>query len=50
MPVHSLSSHITAALLETSMSRAIHRFVIEEEEDGKPCLVVSCYVRPFGSS
>jgi hypothetical protein len=50
MPVHSLSSHITAALLETSMSRAIHRFVIEEEEDGKPCLVVRCYIGLVDSS
>lgn len=41
MPVCPLSLHVTATLLETSLARAIHRFVIEDEEEGQNQLVVS---------
>lgn len=41
MPVYSLSLHITTSLLETSLARAIHRFIIEDEEEGTSMLVVS---------
>lgn len=41
MPLCSLSLHFTATLLETSLARAIHRFVIEDEEEGHNQLVVS---------
>ena len=41
MTVHPLSSHITSAMLETSLSRAVHRFVVEDEETFTPRMVVS---------
>ena len=41
MPACPLPLHITATLLETSLARAIHRFVIEDEEEGNNQLVVS---------
>lgn len=41
MPICPLSLHVTATLLETSLARAIHRFVIEDEEEGNNQLIVS---------
>lgn len=46
MHIHTLSAHITAALLETSLSRAIHRFVVEDEESSTPRLVLWVF-NPF---
>lgn len=46
MSVHPLSSHITSAMLETSLSRAIHRFVVEDEETSTPRMVLWLF-NPF---
>ena len=45
MPIIPLSLHVTATLLETSLARAIHRFVIEDEEEGNNLLVVSAQLQ-----
>ncbi|KAK9898908.1 hypothetical protein P389DRAFT_193920 [Cystobasidium minutum MCA 4210] len=52
MPVCPLSLHVTATLLETSLARAIHRFVIEDEEEGQNQLVLwvfNPYIRLFSN-
>jgi hypothetical protein len=41
-----LSTHISARLLELSQARAVHRFVIEDEETLEPQLLVRRSVFP----
>lgn len=45
MPVCPLPLHVTSTLLETSLARAIHRFVVEDEEEGRNQIIVSCDFR-----
>jgi len=40
-PEYSLSCHVTAEMLETGQAHACHRFVVEDDEEEKPRLLVS---------
>jgi hypothetical protein len=47
MPTCPLPLHVTSTLLETSLARAIHRFVVEDEEEGRNQIIVRSYSYVF---
>lgn len=46
MPSQSLSSHVTAHLLETSLAKASHHFIVEDRENSTIRLVIWLF-NPF---
>jgi len=53
MAAYSLAAHITAQLLETSLARAVYRFVVQDEEHGTTRMLLwlfNPYIRVLSNS